>query len=265
MEDPTRDYTRIQPAPRHRWSVAQHVTLAFLDRTYTNSWNDKRAVFNSYFSSDLRNPRGLSSAALSAMLYDMQKGITGKLAIKLLKQTAFSFDTPPTLVNQGSIERTAIELGIHLIKRSPEALSTATQQRKQQRKAKRKAVALDESLSESESAPRTPKKRQHCEPAPQTPHRQSCLGVRNGLLTPPATVGRDPVLTPNRLPATINQPWPPTHRHLPLVAYRAFSTRSQGSYSEERGFCAGAFVDSDVPLAPDPQSQEYIDQAKRVK
>ena len=264
MEDPTRDYSRIQAAPYHKWTTCQHLTLAFLVRSYINSWKDRTVIFNKHFSSDLRNRNGLSSGALSSMYHDMEGGRTGKEAWKILKATAFSFTTEATLVDQDLIQRTANELGIHLIKRFPGALSIGTQPHKQQRKAKRKAVALDESLSESESTPRVPKKRQHCGPAPQTPDRQSYLGARNGLLTPPATVSSHPVLAPNPLPAIINQPWPPTPKRLPLVAYRAFSTRSQGSYSKEQGFRAGAFVDSDVPLPTNPQSQEYIDEAKRV-
>lgn len=265
MEDTTRDYSRIQPAPCNKWTIYQHLTLAYLVRSYINSWKDRTVVFNKYFSRELRNPSGLSSAALAAMSYDMQRGITGKDAMKLLRETAFSFDT---LVDQDSIERTATELGINLIKRSVGALSTGAQPTKQQRGAKRKAVVLDEDtdfLSEPESAPQIPNKRQHCEPAPQTPDRHTYLGAHNGLLTPPATVSRQPVLTTNKLSAEIDQPWIPTPKRLPPVAYRAFSSRSQGSYSKEQGFCAGAFLGSDVPLPPNPQIQEYIDEAKRVK
>lgn len=253
MEDPTRDYSNITLKPSHRWTTEQHITLAFLVRVYNNSWNDKRLVFNSFFSSELRNPKGLSSAALSAMSYDMQRGITGKNAMQLLRETAFDFAKKPTLVDQDSIERTATELGIHLIKRSLGALSRGTRSPKMQRRTKRKAAVLDEDtdfLSEHESAPQAPNKRHHREPAPQTPGRQSDLAAHNGLLTPPATVSKPPVLRPK---------W------LPPVAYRAFSSRSQGSYSKQQGFCAGSFVDSDVPLPPDPLSQEYIEEAKRVK
>ena len=265
MEDPTRDYTKITPKPTHRWTIVQHITLAFLVRVYDNSWNDKRLVFNSFFSSELRNPKGLSSRALAAMSYDMQRGITGKDAMNLLRQTAFSFTTEPTVVDQESIERTANKLGIHLTERLLGAPFRGCQPPKN---AKRNAAVLDEDtdfLSERESAPQAPNKRQHREPAPQTPDRQSHLGARNGLMTPPATVSQQPVLTPSRLSTTMNQPWIPTPKRLPPVAYRAFSSRSQGSYSREQGFCAGAFVGSDVPIPPDPQSQEYIEEAKRVK
>ena len=265
MEDPTRD--DIQSKVNHRWTVNQHITLAFLIRAYQNSWKDLTNLFNEHFSSELQNPGRLTSAALASMYYDMQRGNTGKDAMKLLRETAFSFTTGPTLVDQDSMERTATKLGIHLIKRSPGALSTGTQPPKQQHRVKRKAVVLDEDtdfLSERESAPRAPNKRQHRGPAPQTPDRHSYFGARNGLLTPPATISQHPVLTPNRLSATMNQPRIPPPKRLPPVAYRAFSSRSQGSYSEEQGFCAGAFVGSDVPLPPNPQSQEYIEEAKRV-
>lgn len=266
--DPTRDYSRIEPKPRHTWTVPQHITLAFLIRAYQNSWKDLTNLFNEHFSSELQNPDRLSSGALSAMYYDMQRGITGKDAMNLLRETAFSFIKEPTLVDQDSIARTATKLGIHLIKRSPGALSRGTQPPKQQRRTKRKAVVLDEDtdfLSERESAPRAPTKRQHRKPAPQTPDRHIHLGARNSLLTPPTTVSQQPVFTPNQLSATMNQSWIPKPKRLPPVAYRAFSSRSQGSYSEEQGFCAGAFVGSDVPLPPNPQSQEYMDEAKRVK
>ena len=267
MDDPTRVSTGIQPKPNHKWTVQQHMTLAFLVRLYDNSWNDLTSVFNDYFSRDLRNPNGLSSAALASMYYDMQRGNTGKDAMRLLRGTAFSFNTEPTLVDQDSIERTATKLGIHLMERSLGALSRGTQPPRKQRRAKRKAVELDEDtdfLSEHEPTPMTPNKRQHLEPVSQTPDRHSHLGAHNGLLTPPATVGRQSVLTPNRLRATSSQPPVLTTKWLPPVAYRAFSSRSQGSYSKEQGFCAGAFLDSTVPLPPDPQSQEYIDEAKRV-
>ena len=194
----------------------------------------------------------------------MKGGKTGKRAWTLLGETDFSFTT---LVDQESIERIANKLGIPLIKRLPGVPSRGAQPPKKQRRAKRKAVGIDEDtdfLSQDDSTPRAPNKRQRFEPIPQTPDCHSHLGARNGLLTPPATVSRHPVLTPNRLPAIINQPWPPTPKRLPPVAYRAFSSRSQGSYSKEQGFFAGGFVDSDVPLPPDPQSQEYIDEAKRV-
>ena len=173
--------------------------------------------------------------------------------MRLLRETAFSFVTETTLVDQDSIERTATKLGIHLTKRSIGASSIGIQPPKQQHSAKRKAPVIDENtdfLSESEPAPRVPNKRQRPEPAPQTPHRHGDRGAHNGLLTPPATSSKPPVLRPK---------W------LPPVAYRAFSSRSQGSYSKRQGFCAGSFVDSDVPLPPDPQSQEYIDEAKRVR
>ena len=255
----------IKPRRCHKWTVSHHLTLAFLVRSYENPWQDITDVFNKYFSRELRKPNRLSSSAVASMHHDMQRGITGKDAMKLLRETAFSFTTEPTIVDQKSIERTANKLGIHLIERLLGAPSRGTQPLK---KAKRKAAVLDEEtdfLSEGESAPQSPNKRQHREPAPQTPDRQSHLGARNGLLTPPATVSQQPVLTPSRLSITMNQPWIPTPKRLPPVAYRAFSSRSQGSYSKEQGFCAGAFVGSDVPLPPDPQSQEYIDEAKRVK
>ena len=266
--DPTSDYSSVTPRPQHKWTVSQHITLAFLVRSYVNPWRDITDIFNAYFASELRNPKGLSSAALSAMSYDMHRGITGKDAVELLRKTAFCFNKEPTLVDQDSIKQIATRLGIYLDKRSPGALSPGTQPPRQQRRAKRKAVGIDEDtdfLSQGESTPQTPKKRQRFETIPQTLDCHSQLGARTGLLTPPATVSRHPVLTPKRLPAIINQPWPPKPKRLPLVAYRAFSTRSQGSYSRERGFCAGAFVDSDIPLPPNPQSQEYIDEAKRVK
>lgn len=248
MEDPTRDYSKLQRGPCHRWTREQHITLAFLTRTYVNSWKDKAVGFNSYFSSELPNPKGLSSAALAAMYHDMKRGKLGKEAMGLLQQTAFSFMKDPTLVDQDLIERTATNIGIHLIERAPGALSTGIEPPKRQQRTKRK-VALDDD-SEHETTPRTPKKRQRLEQVPQTPDGQSNLGVRNGLLTPPATVGKESDFIPKRLPP---------------VAYRAFSSQSQGTYSREQGFCAGAFVGCDVPHPPNPQRQEYIDEAKRVR
>ena len=180
MEDPTRDSTDIHRKANHRWTVQQHIILAFLVRSYDNPCNDIKSVFNNYFSRDLRNPNGLSSAALASMYYDMQRGITGKEAMRLLQETAFSF---VTLVDQNSIERTATKLGIHLSKRSIVALSTGTQPPKQQHSAKRKALVVDEDtdfLSEGEPAPRGPNKRQRPEPTPRTPDRHNYLGARNG-------------------------------------------------------------------------------------
>ena len=259
--DPVSDYSRIQRNPYHKWTIPHHVTLAFLVRMYQNPWNDIADVFNKYFSSELQNPNRLSSGALASMYHDMNRGKTGKKAIRLLRETAFSFTKEPTFVDKESIERIASELGIHLIESLPGALSRGTQTPKKLRRAKRK-VALDDD-SEHESTPRTPNKRQHLEQVPQTPNRHGHLSTHNGLLTPPATVQQS-VLTPNRLPVTKIQPWSPAPKRLPPVAYRAFSSQSQGSYSKEQGFCAGAFVGSDVPLPPNPQSQEYIDEAKRV-
>ena len=249
--DPTRDYTRIQPKPNHKWSVSHHITLAFLALLYSNPWKDIADVFNEYFASDLRNPERLSSNALASMYNDMQRGRTGKEAMQMLRKTAFSFNTQPTLVDQDSIERIATKLGIHLIKKLPSASSKGP---KPPRMAKRKAAVLEEDtdfLEEPESTPRTPKKRQHHDPFPQTPDRHNYFGARNCLLTPPATTSQ---------PSLVKPKW------LPPVAYRAFSRQSQGSFSKERGFCAGAFVDSDnIPLPPHSQSQEYIVEAKRVK
>ena len=199
------------------------------------------------------------------MYNDMKRGITGKDAMELLQGTAFSF---LTLVDQDAIEQTATKLGIDLVKRPLAALSRELKPPMKQRRPKRKAVVLDEDtdfLSEREPAPRTPKKRQHPRAIPQTPDIHNNLGARDGLLSPPATISQQPVPTPKRLPATTSQQSVPTLKRLPPVAYRAFSSQSQGSYSKGQGFCAGAFVDSDVPLPPDPQSQEYIDEAKRVK
>ena len=232
---------------------------------YENSWKDITIVFNEYFSSELGNPDRLSSGALASMYHDMKRGTTGKDAMELLNGTAFSFNKEPTLVDQDSIERTATKLGIHLIKRLPGALSKPP---KKQHRAKRKAVVLEEDtdfLSERVSTPRTPKKRKHPDPIPQTPDSHSYLGARDALLTPPATITHQSVHTPKPPPATISQPSVATPKWLPPVAYRAFSTQSQGSYSKEQGFCAGAFVDSEVPLPPNPQSQEYIEEAKRVR
>ena len=248
-----RDYSRIQRKPPHKWTISHHVTLVFLARYYENSWKDITHVFNEYFSSEIRNPNRLSSAALASMYNDMTRGVTGKDAMKLLQTTAFSFNTEPTRVDQDLLEQTATELGIQLIKRPPGSLFKGIKPPKKQRRAKRKAVELEEDtdfLSERESTPRPPKKRQHPEPLPQTPDSRNNLGARNGLLTPPATVSQPSVVT---------------QKFLPPVAYRAFSSKSQGSYSKGQGFCAGAFVGSHVPLPPNPQSQEYLDEAKRVK
>ena len=242
--DITRDYTRIQPKPYHKWSTSQHITLEFFATLYKNPWKDVVDVFNEYFASDL------SSQALASMYNDMQRGRTGKEAMRMLRGTAFSFITPPTLVDQDSIERTASKLGVHLIKKLPSASSKGP---KPPKMAKRKAVVLEEEtdfLSEPVSTPRAPKKRQQHEPIPQTPDSNDYFGAPNGLPTPPTTVSQRSIDTPK---------W------LPPVAYRAFSHESQGSYSKEKGFCAGAFVDSEVPLPPDPKSQDYIDEAKRVK
>ena len=248
--DLTRDYTRIQSKPNHKWTVPQHVTLAFLAILYSNPWKDIASVFNEYFASDLRNPDRLSSNALASMYNDMQRGRTGKEAMQMLRQTAFSFETQPTLVDQDSIERTATKLGIHLIKKLPSASSKGP---KPPKMAKRKAAVLEEDsdfLSEPVSTPRTPKKRQHHDPIPRTPDSHHYSGARNGPLTPPATNSQSSVQTPKRLPP---------------IAYRAFSRQSQGSYTREDGFRAGAFVNSEVPRPPDPQSQDYIEEAKRVK
>ena len=221
--------------------------------SYENSWRELTRIFNEYFLSELGCPDRLSSAALTAMYNDMKRGTTGKDAIKLLQRTAFSFMKEPTRVDQDAIEQTATKLGIHLIKRPLGPLSRGLKPlNKQRRRPKRKAVVLDEDtdfLSEPDSAPRTPKKRQHPNALPQTPDSLDNIGARSHLLTPPDTISQQAVVTPKRLPP---------------VAYRAFSSLSQGSFSKEQGFCAGAFVDSNVPLPPDPQSKEYIDEAKRV-
>ena len=229
------------------------MTLVFLARTYENSWQELKDVFNKRFLSELEHPNRLSSGALASMYYDIKRGITGKQAMKMLQETAFSFIRAPTLVDQDSIERTATKLGIHLIKKLPEALSKGPKPSKKHRRVKRKAMVLEEDtdfLSERESTPRPPRKRQHPRAIPQTPDSHNNLGARNGLLTPPATVSQPSVVT---------------QKFLPPVAYRAFSNKSQGSYSKGQGFCAGAFVGSHVPLPPNPQSQEYLDEAKRVK
>ena len=249
--DPRTDYSRIERKPSHKWTIAEHTTLAYLALSYENSWKDLARIFNEYFLSELGSPDRLSSTALTSMYNDMKRGTTGKDAMKLLRTTAFSFVTEPTRVNQDAIEQTATKLGIQLIKRPRGALSTWLKPPKKQRRAKRKAVVLEEDtdfLSEREAAPRTLKKRQHPNPNPRTPDSPNNHGARSHLLTPPATINQQSI--------------PP--KRLPLVAYRAFSSQSQGFYSKEQGFCAGAFVDSDVPLPPDPRSQEYIDEAKRV-
>ncbi|KAK0516206.1 hypothetical protein JMJ35_000809 [Cladonia borealis] len=172
--------------------------------------------------------------------------------MKLIRGTAFPFITSPTYVDKNAIEQTATELGIRLIERSLGALPRGLKPPKKPRTVKRKAVALEEDtdfLSEHESARQASKKRQHPEPLPQTPKRHNNLSARDGLLTPPATSSQQSI---------------PTSSRLPPVAYRAFSSESQGSYSPEEGFRAGAFVDSEVPLPPEPQSQEYIEEAKRI-
>ena len=244
--DPRKDYSRIERKPSHKWTIEQHVSLVFLARSYENSWKEITKIFNI---SELGHPDRLSSGALASMYHDIKRGNTGKDAVKLLRGTAFSFTTEPTLVDQDSIERTATKLGIHLIKRLPGALSKSP---KMQRRAKRKAVVLDEDtdfLSERLSPPRAPKSRQHPASLLRTPE---SLGARNSLPTPPTTVSHRPV---------------PTSKKLPAVAYRAFSSQSMGSYSECQGFRAGAFVDLDIPipLPPDAESEEYISEAKRVE
>ena len=249
--DPSSDYSRIERKPSHKWTVSHHLTLAFLASLYENSWKELTIVFNAFFSNELGHPDGLSSAALASMYHDMKRGRTGKDAMGLLQRTAFPFVSGPTCVDQNAIEQTATELGIQLIKRP---LGAPFKGLKPLKMLKRKAVALDEDtdfLSEHESSRRAPKKRQHPEPLPQTPDRYDSLGACDGLITPPATISQQLVPPPKRLP---------------LVTYRAFSCQSQGSFSKVRGFCAGAFVDSDnIPLPPHPQSQEYIDEAKRVR
>ena len=263
--DPRSDYSGIERRPAHRWTVTQHIYLIFMARLYENAWPEITAVFNEFFLSELGHPDRLSSGALASMYYDIKRGILGKDAMKLLRRTAFSFLREPTLVDQDSIERTATKLGIHLIKRLPGALSKPP---KKQRRPKRKAVVLEEDtdfLSERASTPRTPKKRKQPDPIPQTPDSHSYLGAPDALLTPPPTITHQSVHKPKPLPATIGQPSVATPKWLPPVAYRAFSPQSQGSFSKEQGFCAGAFVDSQVPLPPHPQSQEYIEDAKRVR
>ena len=248
--DPRKDYSGVQRKPTHRWTIVQHITLTYLARIYDNSWKDKTDIFNKYFSPELQNPDRLSSGALSSMYWDMERGKTGKDAMKLLKSTAFSFITEPTRVDQDSIEQTATELGIRLIKTLSGPSSKALKPPKKQRRLKRKSVVLEEDtdfLSERESTRRAPKRRHHPDPCPQTPPNH--LGACNQLLTPSTTSSQQSV---------------PTPKWLPPVAYRAFSKQSQGSYSKEAGFRAGAFVDSDIPLPPDPRSQEYLEEAKRV-
>ncbi len=249
--DPRRDYTSIQKKPTHRWTIPQHTTLAYLARSYDNPWKDKTAIFNKYFINELRNPDRLSSGALASMYWDMERGRTGKDAMRLLQSTAFSFVTEPTRVDQDLIEQTATELGIQLIKSLPGPSFKGPKAQMKQRRIKRKAVVLDEDtdfLSENESARRAPKRRQHPGPRPESPHNH--LGARTPPLTPSTTMSQQSV---------------PAPKQLPPVAYRAFSSQSQGSYSKEEGFRAGAFLDSCVPLPPDPRSQDYIDEAKRVK
>ena len=250
--DPRTDYSRIERKPRHQWTVSQHVTLVFLARFYENHWKEITNIFNAYFSSELKNPDGLSSGALVAMYYDMNRGRTGKVAMKLIRETAFPFVTESTYVDKNAIEQTATELGIRLLERPLRALPTGLKPPKKPRTVKRKAVVLEDTdfLSENESARRASKMRQHPEPLPQTPERHNHLGARDGLLTPPGTSSQQSI---------------PTLKSLPPVAYRAFSSKSQGSYSTEEGFRAGAFVDSEVPLPPEPRSQEYTEEAKRVK
>ena len=251
--DARTDYSRNERKPRHQWTVSHHVTLVFLARFYENHWKDITNIFNTYFSSELRNPNGLSSGALVAMYNDMNRGRTGKDAMKLIRGTAFPFVTGSTYVDKNAIEQTATELGIQLLERPLRVLPRGLKPPKKPRTVKRKAVALEEDtdfLSEHESARRASKMRQHPEPLPQTPERHNHLGARDGLLTPPGTSSQQSI---------------PTLKRLPPVAYRAFSSESQGSYTTEEGFRAGAFVDSEVPLPPEPQSQEYLEEAKRVK
>ena len=242
----------LEIKPNHKWLLSHRVTLVYLARFYQNQWKDLTKVFNTLFSSELENPNGLSSGALAFMYNDMMRGRIGKNAMELLRNAASPFITGPTRVDRDAVERTATELGIRLIERPLGSLPKGFKLLKKPRTVKRKAEVLEEDtdfLSEGESARRASKRRQHPEPLPQTPERHNYLSARNGLLTPPATS---------------SQQSSPTLKWLPPVAYRAFSSESQGSYSTEEGFRAGAFVDSEIPLPPEPQSQEYIEEAKRV-
>ena len=262
--DLTNDYSKIEHKPRHKWTVEQHITLAFLAKLYENPWKDITNVFNNYFA--IHN--GLSPGALESMYYDMERGKTGKDAIKLLQRTAFTFIAEPTRVDQAAIEQTATKLGYQLIKRPLGVLFEGLKPPKKQRRAKRKAPVLEEDtdfLSEPEATRRAPKKRQHPNTIPQTPDSHNSLGARNGLLTPPMTISRQSVPSPKRPAVIISQQSVATPKWLPPIAYRAFCSRSQGSYTKEQGFCAGAFMDSEVPLPPDPKSPEYLNEAKRVK
>ena len=70
--DISRDFSEVTPRKIHKWSLEEQVTLILLERTYENTWAEKRKIFNSYIQDELDSSDHFTEGALRTMYRELK-------------------------------------------------------------------------------------------------------------------------------------------------------------------------------------------------
>lgn len=238
------DIEDSQPAivkrARHNWTTEQRLTLAVL-ASYGNDWRQLTSVFNRFHRSDLRRCGGLRTAVVATQYHDMRHWFDAAGAAKKLHTTLSPYDRSKR-VSRARLEKEANEIGI--------ALKTTGCKRKRADPTYDDRTDFLPSQSDDESR-ETPHLQtgQDITFHPKTPLKANSKQQANGLLTPPDSGERKKI----RLT---------TDKRLARIGFRAFTAKTQGTYTPALGIRAGAFLNSPtIPLARDLEATKFREEA----
>ncbi|KAL9008774.1 MAG: hypothetical protein Q9173_006132 [Seirophora scorigena] len=209
------DYTRIGGPRRYLWNPEEKQVLYLLSKHYSNKVNDLWKVYLAYFYNRYRQSKKPRRSAWETM------------RVWNLSPTRYHvwWNAATTARLKHRLEDIAHSIDIHLL--------LATQMKPVATPRKRRPQPSSSSSSDgSWQSDRSDTTRKPC-----TPQQRSLVG---GLLTPPSS---------RKQKALQNQ------RTIPPIAFRAFSSMSQGINGTE-GFVAGSFMHALFPAAHFPVDED---------
>lgn len=278
-----------KPLINHLWTLEQKVILCILARWYTNNWRERTLLFNAYFElheTSRTCGRPMSETALRSMWCHLKNGRGAKQAWKTVwHDTAFSTTSNAWAAARASLECIASELGLIMLRRTPEsgldvvALPTPRKIIKKKRSSVRQKIlslGINNNLGYLSSRPRivndnikTPSKTVYRRSDLVTPpfyhvSERRTSRSKSGILT---SVGDQDVglLTPISSSRVSRENFHPYYKpsNVPCIGFRAYNGDSQGLNSMT-GFRAGQFIQhAHIPSPINRESESYRSDARR--